>query len=86
MGLRTDYLLSLENYDANRLLDFVKEKLDVKSDAQLARTLRVTAPMISKIRHRMLAFSPHLMLRLTEITDLTYAEMRQISGEPDWRT
>lgn len=85
MTLKMKHLLGTEGYDAGKLLDEVKLRLKLKNDAELSRVLRVTPPMISKIRHRTLAFSPHLMLRLTEISDLTYAEMRKISGEPDWR-
>lgn len=85
MTLRMKHLLALEGYDANALLDAVKSELNITSDAELSRVLCITPPMISKIRHRTLAFSPHLMLRLTEITDFTYAEMRQITGEPDWK-
>lgn len=85
MTLKMNYLLAVEGYDANKLLDEVKQRLNIKSDAELSRVLRVTPPMISKIRHRMLAFSPHLMLRLTELCGMTYAEMREITGEPDWR-
>ena len=52
------------DYDPNRLLDTLIEKLRLKNDAALSRALEVAPPVISKIRHRRLPVGASLLIRM----------------------
>lgn len=83
--VRNVNFLEIENYDASALLEEVKKRLNLKTDAALSRMLNVKPPCISKIRHGINIFPTYVMLRINELTGLSYKEMRQIMNEPDWR-
>ncbi|NEX60216.1 helix-turn-helix domain-containing protein [Noviherbaspirillum sp. 17J57-3] len=72
---------SLAPYDPNRLLDYVKKRFNLKNDAALCRVLRVTAPVISKIRHGRLPVGAALLINIHEMTDLPVRELRDIMGD-----
>jgi hypothetical protein len=67
----------------DRLLDVALERLGLKNDAALARTLGVSAPTICKVRRRVLPPGPALTVRLLEATQLhirdLYALMQGLS-------
>ncbi len=77
--------IGIEGYDGSKLLDQVKLILNLKNDAALSRALNVVAPVISKIRNNRNPFPAYLLLRVNELTGLSYVQMRVILGEPDWR-
>jgi hypothetical protein len=62
--------------DLNRFVDWLLAKLACKNDAELARTLEVAPPVISKIRHHRLLVGATLILHLHERFGLNVAEMR----------
>jgi hypothetical protein len=62
---------------ANALFDQVKEKLGLRTDAQLSQLLDVAPPVVSKIRHGFLMVGDTLLIALDEETDLTVKEMKQ---------
>ncbi|WP_038488867.1 hypothetical protein [Collimonas arenae] len=68
-------------YDPNNLLDALIEKLKLKNDAALSRSLEVAPPVISKIRHRRLPVGASLLIRMHEISDLTISELRALIGD-----
>src|ERR1700710_1292962 len=68
-------------YDPDRLLDALIEKLHLKNDAALSRALEVAPPVISKIRHRRLPVGASLLIRMHEVTDLSIAELRGLMGD-----
>ncbi len=62
----------------NQLLDEVARAAGLKNDADLARLLAVAPPVISKIRHNRLPFGATLAVAVTEVTDLTIADISAI--------
>ena len=79
--LHTHTLSSLETYDPNRLLDTLRERMHLKNDAALSRALEVTAPVISKIRHRTLPVGASLLIRMHEVTQLSIRDLRDLMGD-----
>jgi len=69
------------DYDPNPLLDALIKKLKLKNDAALARELDVTAPVISKIRHRTLRVGATMLVRMHEASELTVQELRNLMGK-----
>lgn len=64
--------------DPNRLLDALRERKQLKNDAELCRALDVAPPLISKIRNRKLAISPALMIRMHDTFDMPINELRRL--------
>ena len=69
------------NYDPNRLLDFLIDKMRTKNDAGLSRELGVAPPVISKIRHRRLPVGASMLIRMHEISDISIRELRDLMGD-----
>ncbi|RZI40305.1 hypothetical protein EGT07_24830 [Herbaspirillum sp. HC18] len=74
-------LLSQQTYDPNRLLDTLLERLNLKNDAALSRTLGVAPPVISKIRHGRLPVGASMLVRMHEETGLNIRELRDLMGD-----
>jgi transcriptional regulator with XRE-family HTH domain len=68
------------DYDAARLLDLLRVRLAVVTDAQLARRLDLRAPIISKIRHRRQSVTAAFLVRVHEETGIEVAELRRMLG------
>lgn len=69
------------DYDPNRLLDTLIEKLRLKNDAALSRALEVAPPVISKIRHRRLPVGASLLIRMHEVSELSIRDLRELMGD-----
>lgn len=69
------------DYDPNRLLDTLIEKLRLKNDAALSRSLEVAPPVISKIRHRRLPVGASLLIRMHEVSELSIRDLRELMGD-----
>lgn len=74
-------LLHQPEYDPNHLLDALIEKLHLKNDAALSRSLEVAPPVISKIRHRRLPVGASLLIRMHEVSDLSIKDLRLLMGD-----
>ena len=74
-------LSSQETYDPNRLLDTLRERMQLKNDAALSRALEVAPPVISKIRHRTLPVGASLLIRMHEVTQLSIRDLRDLMGD-----
>ena len=74
-------VVQLQRYDPDLLLAALLNKLNLKNDAALSRTLEVSPPVISKIRHRRLPVTASLLIRMHEVSDLSIAELRHIMGD-----
>ncbi len=79
--MTTPNLANGREFDPNRLLDSLREKLFLKNDAALSRALAVAPPVISKIRHRRLAVGGTLLIRMHEVTELSIEELRVLMGD-----
>ena len=64
--------------NANALLNAVIDFLQLKNDAALARTLEVACPVISKLRHGRLTVGASLLIRMHEVTGLSFKELRKL--------
>jgi hypothetical protein len=71
-------LPSSDNYDPNKVLDAIIDKLQLKNDAALSRALDVAPPVISKIRHQTLPIGATILLRMHEVSDLSIRELRSL--------
>jgi plasmid maintenance system antidote protein VapI len=69
------------DYDPNRLLNTVMQKLHLKNDAALSKTLEVSPATVSKIRHMKLRIGGSLLIRMHEITDYSIKELRGLMGD-----
>ena len=72
---------ALLDYEPNRLLDHLVDRLDLKNDAALARLLDVAPPVISKIRHYRLAIGASLLIRMHEVSDISIGNLRILMGD-----
>lgn len=61
-----------------KLLDFLKEKFDIKNDRQLALALGVQAPAISKIRHGHSSITADFILKVHEAFDIPVKEIKAL--------
>ncbi|AMP05240.1 hypothetical protein [Collimonas pratensis] len=66
-----EYIIS-----ANKMLDAVMAKLELKNDAALSRRLEVAPPVISKIRHGRLRVGASILISLHETSDFSIAELK----------
>ena len=61
-----------------KLLDAVKERYNVKNDAELSRRLDVPPPTISKIRTGVINVSSDMILRIHETFDMPVKDIRSL--------
>ena len=74
-------LTSQTEYNPDKLLDALLDRLVLKNDAALARALEVAPPVISKIRHRKMVVGAALLIRMHEITHISIKELRALMGD-----
>jgi transcriptional regulator with XRE-family HTH domain len=79
--LDNDTNAELWTYDPNHLLDTVRHKLNLNSDAQLSRTLEISQPAISKIRNMKAPVNANFLIRLHEVTNISIRELRLLMGD-----
>ena len=68
-------------FDPSRLLNHVKDRMNLKNDAALARELDVAPPVISKIRHNRLSVGPALKIRILEKMEISVHEINFLIGK-----
>jgi len=61
-----------------KLLDTIKERYSIKSDAELSRKLDAPPPTISKIRSGRVNVSADMILRIHETFGMTVKEIRKL--------
>lgn len=71
--------LEPDSFIANKLLDTLIKKMNLKNDAELCRALEVQPPIISKIRHRKLTVGATILLRMHEKSELSIRELKELS-------
>lgn len=69
------------DYNPARLVDGVVAHLRLKNDADLARTLAVHPPVISKIRNKHMGIGATILLRMHDVSQITIAELPSMYGE-----
>ena len=68
-------------YDPGHLLDTLQATLKLKNDAALSRMLGLSAPVISKIRHRQIPVGASVLIRIHGVTALSIAVLRGLMGD-----
>ncbi|MGO4382113.1 helix-turn-helix domain-containing protein [Pseudoduganella sp. RAF53_2] len=68
------------DYDPCRLLDAMKEILRLKNDAALARTLKIKASTVSKIRHGRIGISAETLIRMNEVSGAPISDLKYLLG------
>jgi hypothetical protein len=68
-------------YDPNPMIDSVMNKLQLKNDAAVARTLKVAPPIIAKVRNRNLPVGGYLLMRLGEVTGMSVRDIQALMGD-----
>jgi len=61
-----------------KLLDTLKEKYDLKNDAEISRRLEIKPPVISKIRHGKVSVSAEIILKIHENLGMPVADIRAL--------
>lgn len=79
--MTTDTRDAKPTYDPNRLLDALKEILNIQSDLALAEVLEIPPLVISQLRHRGYPMAPSILIRMHEVSCLSIGEMRKIIGD-----
>jgi plasmid maintenance system antidote protein VapI len=72
---------SAPEYNPNKLLDAMLDKLKLTNDAALARALEVAPPIISKIRHRHLPVNASMLIRMHEVSNMEIRELQELMGD-----
>lgn len=73
-------LLSDPAYDPNHFIDVLLAQFQLKNDAALCRLLEIAPPVLSKIRHKRLAISAAILLRVHEKTEIPVRELKALAG------
>jgi hypothetical protein len=68
-------------YDPARLLDTVIERMGLKNDAALSRTLQVAPSTITNVRNGQRPFNSALLICLHEQTGISIRELRMMLGD-----
>lgn len=68
-------------YDPNKLIDFLRAELKCGTDSALASKLEVAPPIISKVRHRKLPIGAGLLIRMHEETEISIHDLRNLMGD-----
>ena len=63
------------------LLDTLRYRMRLRSDAALAEALGVPAQLLSKIRNCHALVAPRILIRMHEISGLSIAELRRLMGD-----
>jgi len=59
-----------------KLLDELQKRFDIPNDRQLAARLKVSTPVISRIRNGKCAVSADIMIRIHEVFEIPIAEIK----------
>ena len=74
-------IMTENTYDPSRLLDELISRLELRSDAELARLLQVQPCTISLIRHHKLPVGASMLIYMHELTDISIRDLRSIMGD-----
>lgn len=67
----------------HELLDYIKDKMFLASDAALARFLGVQNPVVSNWRHRRLPFGASYIIKLHELTGWPIKKIKSLEAGKD---
>jgi transcriptional regulator with XRE-family HTH domain len=67
--------------NSHRLLDAAIDKMNLKNDAALSKTLGIAPPTISKLRHGRISVGPSMLIRIHEATDIPIRKLRALMSD-----
>jgi len=68
-------------YQPGKLFDAMLRNLGARSDAELARILRISPTAISKIRHGRMPVSSTLLINMHEASHMEICDLKALMGE-----
>lgn len=68
-------------YNPNRLLDALIERMGLANDGALSRRLNVAKTVISNIRHNRLPVGASMLIWMHEATGISIRELRALLGD-----
>jgi len=69
------------DYNPHRLLDTLRERLQLPSDCALSRKLKVAASIIDDIRHGRIPVAGSMLIWMSEATGISVPELRVLLGD-----
>lgn len=69
------------HYNPSNLLEVLYKVVGARNDAQLARALEVSAPVICKIRRHKMPLPPSMLIRMHEVTKISIGDLRKLAGD-----
>jgi hypothetical protein len=70
-----------DTYTPELFIDRLIRRLGLRSSSALARKVGISPSVISKVRHRRLAVSGEILLKIHEETDIPIRELRHMMGD-----
>lgn len=70
-----------DTYTPDLFIERLIHRLDLRSSSALARKVGISPSVISKVRHRRLAVSGEILLKIHEETDIPIKELRCMMGD-----
>ena len=70
-----------QDFNPDNLLNTLIKQLQLKNDAALSRTLEVTPPIISNIRHRRFPVNAPLLIRMHEVSGMSIRVLQDLMGD-----
>ena len=68
------------------IIDLVKERLDIDSDSELARTMGTSPAYVSHLRHNVQNMGPALIIRFHEMSGIPIHTIKAILGLPSLKS
>lgn len=81
MSSKKTSLLNLETYDPICLLNQLRHDFKIKRDVELAVLLKISPPLLSKIRNSAIPIGTSLLVRIHELTGLPINTIRYKMGD-----
>ncbi|GAA4031592.1 hypothetical protein [Actimicrobium antarcticum] len=74
-------MLTHAHYDPERLLEFLKEHLNLTSDADLSKALHISRALIVQIREGRRPVAGGVLILMHEATQIGFDELRSLLGD-----
>ncbi len=74
-------MCTLPVIDANQLLDWVRLRLQLKTDRQLCQALGLHAPVISKLRHGRVRLGAAVLVRILDVTNTQLCDLPSLVSQ-----
>lgn len=68
-------------YDPARLLDTLRQRLQLHSDKALAKALQIAPPLLARLRERGVPVSGSLLLRIQDVSGIAIDELQRVLGD-----